>query len=100
MPTTTLKLVTIIAEPVLEATITHDLERLGASGWSITEGRGKGSRGLRASDIPGSNIRIETIVSEPVAEAILRHAAEAYFPNYSVIAYLETVQVARGDKYV
>ena len=34
------KLVTIIAEPVLEPRITQELRKLGASGFTVVEGRG------------------------------------------------------------
>ncbi len=100
MAVTTLKLVTIICEPVLEAKIEQDLKRLGASGYTVTEGRGEGSRGLHAGDIPGSNLRIETIVAPDKAEPIMQWIADHYFEHYSVIAWLSDVQVVRGDKYV
>ncbi len=100
METVPLKLVTIVAEPVLEERLTGELRRLGARGWTVTESRGEGSRGIRASDIPGSGVRIETVVSATVADAILGHVARQYFPRYAVIAYVTTVDVVRGDKYV
>ncbi|MCE2900321.1 MAG: P-II family nitrogen regulator [Gemmatimonas sp.] len=93
------KLVTIIAEPVLEQKITHDLRQLGATGFTIVEGRGQGSRGLQATEIPGSDIRIESIVEPDVADRIVAHLATTYFGNYEVIAYLSDVAVVRGDKY-
>lgn len=100
MPVTTLKLVTIICEPVLEAKIEQDLKRLGASGYTVTEGRGAGSRGLNADAVPGSNIRIEAIVSPHVADRIIAWIADHYFEHYAVIAWLTDVQVVRGEKYV
>lgn len=100
MPVTTLKLVTIICEPVLEAKIAQDLKRLGATGYTVSEGRGEGSRGLHAGDIPGSNLRIEALVAPAKADPIMTHLAEQYFEHYSVIAWLTDVQVLRGDKYV
>lgn len=100
MPVTTLKLVTIICEPVLEAKIEQDLKRLGASGYTVTEGRGAGSRGRNADAIPGSNIRLEAIVAPDAAERIIAWIAEHYFEHYSVIAWLSDVQVVRGEKYV
>jgi nitrogen regulatory protein PII len=44
------KLVTIIAEPVLEPRITQELRKLGASGFTVVEGRGQGSRALHAAE--------------------------------------------------
>ena len=95
-----LRLVTIVAEPVLEPRLLKDLKALGASGWTITESRGEGSRGMRASDLPGAGIRLEVVTSTAVAERIVTHVAERYFPNYAVIAWVSEVQVVRGEKYV
>jgi nitrogen regulatory protein P-II 2 len=100
MPVTTLKLVTIICEPVLEAKIAADLRRMGATGYTVSEGRGEGSRGLHAGDIPGSNVRIEVVVAPAKAEPMMQWLADHYFEHYSVIAWLTDVQVLRGDKYV
>jgi nitrogen regulatory protein P-II 2 len=95
-----LKLVTIVAEPVLEEQLTAELRRLGARGFTVTDSRGEGSRGIRASEVPGQGIRIETVVSAAVADRVLAHIAKHYFPSYAVIAYLSTVEVVRGEKYV
>jgi nitrogen regulatory protein PII len=100
MDTVPLKLVTIVAEPVLEEQLTGELKRLGARGYTVTETRGEGSRGIRASELPGESIRIESVVSAPVADRVLAHVSRHYFPNYAVIAYVSTVEVVRGDKYV
>jgi nitrogen regulatory protein P-II 2 len=93
------KLVTIIAEPVLEPHITRELRRLGATGFTVVESRGEGSRALHAGEIPGINVRIETIVPPDVAEAIVAYIARQYFTDYEVIAYLSDVSVVRGEKY-
>jgi len=95
-----LKLVTIIAEPVLEARITDELRKLGATGFNVVEGRGQGSRQMHATEIPGVNVRIETIVSPEAADAIVEHLAKHYFGAYAVIAYLSDVQVVRSEKYL
>lgn len=99
MQTVPLKLVTIIAEAFLEDKLVREVKKLGARGYTITQSRGEGSRGVRASEWEGGNIRLEAIVSSPVAERILERLAEVYFENYAVIAYVETVEVVRGDKY-
>jgi hypothetical protein len=66
----------------------------------VVDSRGEGSRGMRASELPGEGIRIETVVSAAVADRLLAHVATHYFPNYAVIAYVTTVEVVRGEKYV
>lgn len=100
MPTVTLKLVTMIAEPVLEERLTRALRTQGATGWTVSACRGEGSRGMRVGDVPGDGIRIETVVSAEAAVRILDMVARDYFPSYAVIAWLTDVQVVRGEKYV
>ena len=99
MRTYPLKLVTIIAESVIEHRLTVDLLGVGATGFSVVEGRGEGTRHLHASDFPGANVRIETVVQPEVADRILTHLAERYFQDYSIIAYQTDVAVVRSDKY-
>lgn len=99
MALVSLKLVTIIAEGFLEEKLIREVRRLGAKGYTVTPARGEGSRGVRASEWEGGNIRLECIVSPEVAEKIVKRLAEAYFTNFAVIAYLESVEVVRGDKY-
>jgi len=100
MHTVPAKLVTIVAEPVLEEQLTVELHRLGARGHTAVPSRGAGSRGMRASDPPGAGVRIETVVSAAVADRILEHVSARYFPHYAVIAFVADVQVVRGEKYV
>lgn len=95
-----LYVVTLIAEPVLEDHITRDLLEYGATGYTVIEARGKGTRGIRTGDIPGSNVRIETVVTKSVAERILRRVQEKWFESYAVIAWAHPTRVVRGDKYV
>lgn len=95
-----LKLVTIVAEAILEKRLLEEVRRQGAKGYTLTDARGEGSRGLRTMDWEGKNIRLEVIVGEEVAERILRTLQENYFPYYAVIAFVENVEVVRGYKYV
>ena len=98
--TTTLKIVTIVTERILEDRLLRKLEELGATGYTLTQASGKGSRGVRASEWEGPDTRIETLVSPEVAEAIVAHIAEEYFEHYAVIVYVQDAEVVRGDKYV
>lgn len=93
------KMVTVIAEPVLEQRLVTEIRQLGASGWTVTYGRGEGSRGIHAAEIPGVNVRIETIVSANVADRLVSHMAAHYFVDYEVIAYTTDVGVVRSEKY-
>ena len=94
-----MKLVTIVAEAVLEHRLAQDLLALGAAGYTVVEARGQGTRHLHAGELPGENVRLEAVVPPAVAERIVRHLAERYFPDYSIIAYLADVAVVRSAKY-
>lgn len=100
MKTVALKRVTIIGEALLEDRLVRDVRRLGARGHTVTSVRGEGSRGVRASEWEGQNVKVETIVSPEVADRLLDYLAATYFEHYAVIAYVETVEVVRGDKYI
>ncbi len=100
MLTVTLKLVTIVAERVLQERLLRELKALGARGYTLTEVLGEGSRGVRASEWEGHNVKIETIVSPNVADRIIEHIATHYFQYYAVIVYAQPVEVVRGDKYI
>ena len=99
MNSTPLKMVVIVAEPVLESRLVTELRELGATGCTIIDGRGEGSRHAHAAELPGANIRIETIVRAVVADQIMAHFASQYFAHWSFIAYVVDVAVARGAKY-
>jgi nitrogen regulatory protein P-II 2 len=100
MQTTKLKLVTIIAEAILEDRLLKALGQLGARGYTVDAVHGKGSRGIRGIDMGGQNIRVETIVGPEVAERIMAHVAQHYFADYAVIVYCVEAEVLRSAKYL
>jgi len=99
MLTVTLQLVTIIAERYLKDQLINELRTLGATGYTLTDAEGEGSRGVRASEWEGRNVKIEVIVSDEVAEAITDHVADHYFEHYAVVLYSHPVEVVRSSKY-
>jgi nitrogen regulatory protein P-II 2 len=100
MKTVPLKLVTIVAEAVLEDRLLRELAAAGARGHTVSTARGRGSRGVRASDWEGGNVRIEVLAADEVSDRVLDLLADRYFPHYAVVAWVERVEVVRGDKYV
>ncbi|MCF7963227.1 MAG: hypothetical protein K9M08_21005 [Pirellula sp.] len=100
MKTVPLCLLTVIAESVLKERLVHDLRSVGARGYTLTDAEGEGSRQRRVGEILGANIRIESIVSPEVADRLLQLISNEYFDRFAVIAYLSTVSVIRGEKYV
>ncbi|MCG8372500.1 MAG: hypothetical protein MI700_03165 [Balneolales bacterium] len=100
MALTELFLVTIITERILRDDIIKQIKELGATGYTLSDTTGEGSRGVRASDWEGKNVKIEVVVSKEVGDKIIDVVANTYFENYSVITYAFPVNVVRGDKYI
>lgn len=99
MQTVPMKLITIVAEPVLEHALVEAVHALGATGHTIAETIGAGSRGVLAAEFPGEGRRIEVLVDESTADRILEHVATKYFTDYAVIAWMSDVHVLRAEKY-
>lgn len=100
MKLTNVRLVTIIAEPILKDRLLQEIHTLGAHGYTISEVHGEGTRGIHASQWQGGgNVKIETLVSPEVADRIMEAMTDHYFPNYAVIAYVHDVQVVRSEKF-
>ncbi len=100
MTAAALTLVTIVAEKVLETKLERLLLDAGASGFTATDARGRGSRNVGSHTFEGHNVRIETVVSAEVASRIIDQITEVYFPHYGVIAFTSEVAVVRGEKYI
>lgn len=94
------RLMTIITEAAIEQVLVQDLERLGAQGYTVSETRGRGRRGLRGSEWqPSSNIRIEVVCTAETAEAIAEHLHRHYYDDYAMILYTHDVNVLRPEKF-
>lgn len=92
------RLVTVIAEAVLEERLLRDLNSWGVEGFNV--GRSEGDPfGSRVADVEGSFVRIECIVSEGTATRVLEQLAVRYLQRFKVVAYDHPVRVVRGDKY-
>src|SRR4051794_12218125 len=94
-----LKLVTVVAELVLKEQILQKALELGATGYTVYEASGFGSRGAR-NDVGAENVRIEVVCPVDVSEAILTYVPHHYFENYACIAWVSDVSVVRGAHYV
>jgi len=94
------KLITIVTEAVLETELREMLEKLGASGYTVTNARGSGSRGVRGADwLTSSNIRIEIVCGPDIADAIASHIRDRYYDDYAMILYESDVRVMRPEKF-
>jgi nitrogen regulatory protein P-II 2 len=97
-----LKLVTVVGETVIMDDIAKEGLELGATGYTLTEVIGQGSRSTRNVIVTGSSktMKVEFVVPMDVAEKILKHVSHNYFEHYACIAWLCDVQVVRGEAYV
>lgn len=100
MTIATRTLLTVICEAALEKKLVADLDHLGAPGWTLSEARGRGSRGVRSAgwDTDG-NIRLEIICNRELAERIAEHLQMHYYDNFAMVCYLADVQVLRPSKF-
>ena len=100
LPTDKRTLLTIVTEGVVEPTLLRDIERLGVRGYTVSDARGKGSRGVRdATWGEAANIRIEVICTRALAEEVLRHLQARYYANYAMVAFLAEIEVLRPEKF-
>ena len=100
MELTSRKLLTVVAEAVLEATLVREIESLGARGYTITDARGKGSHGIRdGSWSRNANIRLEVLCGADMAIAICAALRDGYSDNYSMVIFVGDVDVLRPEKF-
>ena len=96
----TRKLLTVVTEAALEGTLVRDIDRLDAHGYTITDARGKGSRGVRDAGWEASgNIRIEVVCDTETAGAIAAYFQEHYYDNYAMILFMSDIDVLRPEKF-
>ncbi len=94
------KLVVIITEGALENTLARELIALGAHGYTVSDVRGRGSRGTRESALEADrNIRIDVICDEAVAERIATAMQERYYDNYAMTLFVADIGVLRPQKF-
>lgn len=100
MPDDSRRLITIITEAILEVELCECLEELGANGYTVTNARGSGHRGIRdAGWSSSSNVRVEVVCNDEVAQRIVQHLREHYYDNYAMILFESDVRVLRPDKF-
>jgi nitrogen regulatory protein PII len=92
----TRKLITIITEAVIENELLSAVEKLGVSGYTACDARGKGHRGVRnAGWEHGANVRVELVCDDDLIE----YLREQYYDNYAMILFVSDVEVLRPEKF-
>jgi len=95
----------IVAEKILHERILKRIEEVGATGYSVFEGGGKGRHTLhptdRASLVGAFSIaKIEVILSDrAAAEKLAEAVVSEFFDRYPGIVYLEDVEVVRRERF-
>jgi nitrogen regulatory protein PII len=93
-------LLTVITESAIEEILLKDLEKLGIRGYTVSDARGRGGRGVRdATWGEVSNIRLEVICARALAETVLNHIQNHYYDNYAMVAFLHDVEILRPEKF-
>lgn len=93
-------LLTIVTENVVEQPLLKDFARLGVRGYTVSDARGRGSRGVRdAAWDEVANIRIEVICTRDMAEQLMQHLQANYYANYAMVTFCHEVEVLRPEKF-
>jgi hypothetical protein len=94
------KLVTIVTESSLESELTRRFAEWNVRGFTITDARGQGSRGVRnANWDQAANIRIEVVTDPRTAEALCLRLKDEYYENYAMVIFVSDVATLRSDKF-
>lgn len=100
MKTWNKKLLTVITEQRIEKEIIPILKSCGAHGYTATDARGEGSRGVRSGSWDESgNVRIEIVCENDVAERIAERLEKDFYTNYAMILFISDVITLRSEKF-
>ncbi len=95
----------IVTEKLLLKKIAKIIDEVGASGYTVVDAGGKGSRNLRSSGKPTvsdtySNIKFEVLTpNRDMALKISDEVAAKFFDDYSGIAYLCDAEVIHAHRF-
>ncbi len=95
----------IVTEKLLLKKIAKIIDQAGATGYTVMEAGGKGSRNVRSSGQPTvgdqfSNIKFEILTADrEVALRISDEVAAQFFEDYSGITYICDAEVLRAHKF-
>lgn len=95
----------IVTEKLLLQKVATIIEELGATGYTVMDTGGKGSRNVRSSGRPHvtdtcANVKFEILTrSRETALKISDEVAAQFFDDYSGIAYLCEAEVLHAHKF-
>jgi hypothetical protein len=92
--------VTVYADATLEHHLLEQCIKLGATGYTVQDCRGKGKHELVEDPFVGAlRVRIEMLVPTAVGEKILHFLNQEGFKRRAVLACLENVQVGAHEAF-
>ena len=95
----------IVTEKLLLKKIAKIIDKAGASGYTVVDAGGQGSRNVRSSGQPTvsdtySNIKLEVLTrNRDIAVKISDEVAAQFFDDYSGIAYICQAEVLHAHKF-
>jgi len=95
----------IVTEKLLLKKIAKIIDKAGASGYTVVDAGGQGSRNVRSSGQPTvsdtySNIKLEVLTrNRDIAVKISDEVAAQFFDDYSGIAYICEAEVLHAHKF-
>lgn len=95
----------IVTEKVLMKKVGKIIEECGATGYTVVDTGGKGSRNVRSTGKPNtadtdSNVKFEVLTeSREMAETIADKVAISFFTDYAGIIYLCEAEVLYGRTF-
>lgn len=99
MNTVRMKRITMIGDNTVQYRILQEIHEMGATGYTCGAASGQGDRGIRPRHAEPGNAKIEIIAAPELAHRILEHVSKNYFGAYAMIAFLDDVEVVRGEKF-
>jgi nitrogen regulatory protein PII len=99
------KKLVIITEKILMKKIAQIIEASGASGYTVLETGGKGSRNVRSTGQPNvsdthGNVKFEVLTPDrEMAERIADEIGTNFFLNYAGMIYISDAEVLYGQSF-
>lgn len=83
------KLVSIVTEAAVETLLLREIEAMGIDGYTITDVRGRGTRGRRSGSWDASaSIRVDVVCAPVRAEALALRVKERFAPGYALFIFI------------
>ncbi|MDS3860169.1 hypothetical protein RIF25_05060 [Thermosynechococcaceae cyanobacterium BACA0444] len=99
------KKLVIVTEKILLKKIAKIIEEAGATGYTVMETGGKGSRNVRSSGQPNvsdtqANVKFEVLTSDrDMAESIADEVAVKFFLDFAGVIYICDAEVLYGHSF-